>query len=504
MAHERIESKPNIFWKSTCGLDTHQRSSNHAQLDTPWNAFTADKRALVNTIWSDQIVRVTDSVDGSERCFVRLGMVSSEWKGVGKSHGKAAHENIRKAIEEQTPIFGFEAEPKSAVSDGGRQIKHFYLDRVSRLKPWYGLRGDDLIERLHLKQAFNKQIGLDPEKFLQDQGYLFELVEPGGDVPGASSSTRLDQPGEDKKVSDSEVPSAVSPESGDDEEPVDADAYAAKALPVLVHHVLQQRDNLLVPMTYQQLAERIGRRNKHGEPWARGLGHILGKVTQLVEEAWCDDHEKPPYLTTIVVLKSSHDDGLPDDGVKIYWPDYEHLTKAERRTKVLQEYERILHFGSGWNDVLQRLGLTPIASSDLGDKGTTGGWGGGESDAHKAMEEFVASHPELFGADASFTTLQEYPLRSGDAIDVFFKSAKVWVGVEVKSKVSDGLLSDYQRGVYQVVKYTAVLKAQAMVDHPHDCPSVKVLLALESGMPRQFALEAKSLGVEFIEHLGGV
>jgi len=56
MAHGRIESRPNNFWKITCGFDTHQRSPNHAQLDTPWNAFTADKRALVNTIWSDRIV----------------------------------------------------------------------------------------------------------------------------------------------------------------------------------------------------------------------------------------------------------------------------------------------------------------------------------------------------------------------------------------------------------------------------------------------------------------
>lgn len=43
-------------------------------------------------------------------------------------------------------------------------------------------------------------------------------------------------------------------------------------------------------------------------------------------------------------------------------------------------------------------------------------------------------------------------------------------------------------------KYTAVLEAQAMVDHTHACPSVKVLLAFEIGMPRQFNLEAKSLG----------
>lgn len=73
MTQERIESSPHEFWLLTCGYDTYKRSADHARLDTPWNAFTADKTALVNTIWRDRIVTVIDPALGQERRFVRWG-----------------------------------------------------------------------------------------------------------------------------------------------------------------------------------------------------------------------------------------------------------------------------------------------------------------------------------------------------------------------------------------------------------------------------------------------
>jgi len=47
-----------------------------------------------------------------------------------------------------------------------------------------------------------------------------------------------------------------------------------------------------------------------------------------------------------------------------------------------------------------------------------------------------------------------------------FKAEGVWVGVEVKSRVSDGSPDDYERGLYQVVKYKEVLEAQAQLITP--------------------------------------
>jgi hypothetical protein len=500
MTQERIENSPHAFWLLTCGYDTYQRSSNHARLDTPWNAFTADGSELVNTIWQDRIVTVIDPESGQARRFVRLGMVSPKWKGVAKNHGRAASENIRSAVAKQAPVFGFEAAPKANQVDGARLIKHFFLDRVHRLKPWIGVTGDALKDRLQLAQAFHHQLGQAPESLLQDQGYMFELTDAGRVYPGVARTSFPSDATDNKDTS--EATTEVTAPRPDDESPADADTYAVKALPILISHVLRQRDGVISPMTYQQLAERIGRRNRHGEPWARGMGFILGKVTQLIAEASEGWEDRPPYLSTVVVLKGNQNEGLPDDGVKVYWPDYEHLNDADRRAKVLQEYQRILQFGRRWLDILKSLGIPPLDADVSGSTTSSGGWGsGGESDAHKALKAFVAANAERFGADDSFMAIEEYALRSGDEIDVFFKSPEKWIGVEVKSRVSDGLLSDYQRGIYQAVKYSAVLRAQAVIDHPDAPPEVTVYLALEGALPQQFVAEANKLGVLLMENV---
>ena len=80
-----------------------------------------------------------------------------------------------------------------------------------------------------------------------------------------------------------------------------------------------------------------------------------------------------------------------------------------------------------------------------------------------------------------------------------FKSDRLWIGVEVKSKVSDRLPSDYERGLYQTVKYWAVMEAQARIGHPDAPPEVRVLLVLECELPVEYRQIAKALGAELRE-----
>jgi hypothetical protein len=82
-----------------------------------------------------------------------------------------------------------------------------------------------------------------------------------------------------------------------------------------------------------------------------------------------------------------------------------------------------------------------------------------------------------------------------------FRSAHTWIGVEVKSRVSDGNASDYERGIYQVVKYRAVLEAQARVDHPVQSPEVRVFLALERNLPEAYRALAEVLNVRVLERV---
>lgn len=480
---------PHEFWLQTCGLDTHRRGPHYARLDTPWNAFTADGSRLVCTLWVDLIVDVYDPELGRMRRFVKMGGRSRRWKGVGMQHGQQARANLDKAIAEKLPIFGFEAEPNvAALERGERSVKHFYLDRAHQLQGRIGLSLYGLENRLHIEDAFRER-GLAEEEDPNLPSSLFELVDVTADVPGAVGLANGDV---------SEEHEVDLPLEGN----LSADEYARKALPVLVAHVLQQQDGVMVPITYRRLAELIGRRNKHGEPWARGLGFVLGRVTGLIDSVRSQLAESPPFLTSVVVLSSGTNAGLPDKGVSDVWPGYESLSKQEKAAKLAAEFQRIMAFGSRWNEVLRLIGM-PSVAPPVGPDGRPirGGWAGGESDAHKALKDYVLRHPELVGASADWKAQVEYPLRSADEIDVMFRSARTWIGVEVKSRVSDGNASDYERGIYQVVKYLAVLEAQARVDHPGQVPEVRVVLALERTLPDASRALAEALAVKVLERV---
>jgi hypothetical protein len=156
-------------------------------------------------------------------------------------------------------------------------------------------------------------------------------------------------------------------------------------------------------------------------------------------------------------------------------------------------------FGETADEKLGRPLADPASNESADQK--NGGWGGGESPQHKALKMFVVENPTVVGADDSWVAMDEYALRSGDSIDVFFKREDAWIAVEVKSAVSDGSVDDYERGLYQVVKYRAVLEAQAKVDRPGAMPTLRVLLLLENQLPRHLCDTARQLGVEVLENV---
>ncbi len=114
-----------------------------------------------------------------------------------------------------------------------------------------------------------------------------------------------------------------------------------------------------------------------------------------------------------------------------------------------------------------------------------------------ALKLYVLSNPQLVGASADSIGKDEADLLSGDAIDVLFKSETHWVGVEVKSRTSDKNELDYRRGIFQVIKYQAVLEAQAKYERPHEDIDVKVYLVLETDMPKVFKRLAAEHKVKF-------
>ena len=272
---------------------------------------------------------------------------------------------------------------------------------------------------------------------------------------------------------------------------------AKDSLVELVKHVLAHQGELLPGITYEQLAFRIGRLNKHGVGHGHGMGAVLGSMGRLLKGLEIGWGEPIPHIQSLVVKKTGANRGLPDDGIKEFWPDYPKLNRAEKEIKAQAEREKVAQFGSRWNAVLQRLNLPPVAPDPQEPVQEFGA--GGESPRHKALKEFIRSRPDLVGVDEGAHAFTEYALPSLDTLDVLFKTRECWTAVEVKSAVSENVVGDYERGLYQVVKYPAILEAMKQDSRFSVPDKITVTLVLESTLPRDLKPLAARLEIKVIE-----
>ena len=273
---------------------------------------------------------------------------------------------------------------------------------------------------------------------------------------------------------------------------------ADKCLTALVAHVLAHQDRTLVGVTYEELARRIGFMDKNGQPQPR-LGKVLGKMGHVLETIEPRFPEGIPHIQALVVVKSGKNRGIPDNGIKEFWDGYERLNRAEKENKAFTEWQHISDFGSRWNTVLQELRL-PLAAAPAPAVMHRRGRGG-ESAAHKVLKAYVKANPQVVGVEDGAAAFEEYALPSLDTLDVLFKTATCWTAIEVKSSVSDGVPGDYERGLYQLVKYTALLQAMRS-DARYAVPdSIRVILVLESSMPAALSALKTRLNASVMERV---
>lgn len=260
---------------------------------------------------------------------------------------------------------------------------------------------------------------------------------------------------------------------------------ARSALPLLVRQAMAS-----TPIVYEDLAHELKMPNP------RNLNYVLGSIGQTLldlSKHW--DIEVPP-IQCLVVNKNTR---LPGEGIGWVITDLSHykkLSNKQRRQVVDAELQKIYAFDK-WSKVLSTLGLTPTQSdSKKLNKKASQFKGGGEGAEHKKLKKFVANNPAYFGLPASSVPGEnEHSLPSGDSLDVFFAHRKEHVGIEVKSHISD--TADIARGLYQCVKYQAVLEArQAANGQPQN---VRTILALGGELPAELLPLKNVLGIEVFE-----
>ena len=200
-------------------------------------------------------------------------------------------------------------------------------------------------------------------------------------------------------------------------------------------------------------------------------------------------HARDPSAPLLNILLVRHDTGLPESGAQEFlaarYPDEPRLGEADADTQYPDLWARYVrrateeaHRYAGWEALYEQLfgSYVPDPFYDLRRRGG----GGGEGPNHKALREWVQEHPERVDKrlrDVDSKT--EVELLSGDRVDVVYRTAGEVVAIEVKSR--DSNWADLQRGIYQSVKYRAVVEAQEK-EEKSGC-RVRTLLVTETPLP---------------------
>ncbi len=120
----------------------------------------------------------------------------------------------------------------------------------------------------------------------------------------------------------------------------------------------------------------------------------------------------------------------------------------------------------------------------------------GESDEHRLLKEYITIHPTVIGLDKkSPPGSMEFSLPSRDTIDILFEDEDEWVAVEVKSAHSG--TEDLRRGLYQCVKYRALMRAMQRVSGSNR--GGKAVLALGGHLPGELRSISRILNIPVVE-----
>lgn len=260
---------------------------------------------------------------------------------------------------------------------------------------------------------------------------------------------------------------------------------AQRAIPILVRQALAGQY-----VFYQTLADEMGMSNP------RTLNYPLGSVGQTLMDLGKRWQEEIPPLQCLVVNQL---DQTPGQGFGWFMPnpdEWKRLSPMQRRRLTEQVMQQIYAYPK-WLEVLEALRLKPVPL-DVEDllKGAARMGGTGEGEAHKRIKAYVQHNPHLVGAKTSGRAGRvEERLPSGDSLDVFFDAGQQWVAVEVKPLSSDEF--DLTRGLYQCVKYNAVLRA--MVVAAQADIDVRSVLVIEGTLSNRLTQLRTMLGVQVVE-----
>lgn len=260
--------------------------------------------------------------------------------------------------------------------------------------------------------------------------------------------------------------------------------WALKMIPVLVRWAQGAWDK---PHYYSDLTAAVGHKTNQ-------IGNVMGTIQDIIDDLQKQSGKKIPTLNCLVFSKSSD---LPSDGFDYVIKNYGKLSPDSKKGEV-RKLNLQAHLYD-WNWVLDSLGLRPakfFSSDDLSKMKTTGQGVGGEGKEHKSIKEYICSHPESIGIKKVVIAKTEHDLLSGDRLDVYFECrGNKHIAIEVKPSSSPDY--DITRGIFQCVKYQAVMDAARVADYGNY--NIEVILVLAGVMSDKNKQLANDLAIHYIE-----
>jgi hypothetical protein len=275
--------------------------------------------------------------------------------------------------------------------------------------------------------------------------------------------------------------------------------YAKKALPVLVNFAERGKS-----LSYMDLAKLLLGDKKYAYALMAALGR-LGKALRSLSKAEAKSLGKiPPIQLLVCNQRTMRPGNLALGFLEIRKSLADQMSKHELDSVVRVAHQRIFSYPS-WHGVLKALGLKPLTLKlpasenvlpeirDIERRATA------ESDEHKRLKLFLARNSRKIGVQWEGIGDTERLLLSGDRLDISFRDDQRWIAVEVKGKRSPE--ADLIRGIFQCVKYRAILVAQLRYEglegRNHFRRTVpRVILACGTLLPEALRALAESFDVE--------
>ena len=256
-------------------------------------------------------------------------------------------------------------------------------------------------------------------------------------------------------------------------------------LPIMIHWAKTgQKEH-----TYDDLIHAIGKQR------FSGIGHALGGVQEVIDELNRKTNLAIPPLNSLCKKAETK---VPAEGFECVRSKYNSLKDNEKRDLVEGLDSKAINFPY-WDRVLKELNLkeaAPFTEEQLKVIKNPHCGRGGEGEEHKALKKYICQHPECLNYKDVVFAETEHPLPSGDSLDVYFElSDGKHVAIEVKPSIAPD--QDICRGVFQCVKYNAVMDALRKIE----CKGyeIEVLLVTAGKFSSQNKALAEELDVEYVE-----